>query len=316
MSVNELEVQYCAHNYHSLSVVLKRRQGVWLTMCRPDYFEVAYAINPWMDPNAWSGNRDELANRSRREWEDLVRTCKQLGAWVELQAPAAGAPDMVFTANSAVVLDGKALLARFLDCERQVEEPHNAAFFEGLRARGLIDEVRALPEGLVQEGAGDCNWDATRGFFWAGYGQRSWIEAFDVVEDYFGRKAVRLELVDPRYYHVDTCLAPLNSGHILDYPPAFSMASLVTLEREAGGAKWLIPADEEDAASFSVNLVNIGNTLVMAACSLDLERRFAEVGFRVIRAPLGTFGLSGGAAFCLTLRLDHATDAARPRLRP
>ncbi len=50
----------------------------------------------------------------------------------------------------------------------------------------------------------------------------------------------------------------------------------------------------------------------MAACSADLERCFAELGFRVIRAPLGVFGLSGGASFCLTLRLDHTTGEARP----
>ncbi len=144
-----------------------------LTMCRPDFFEVSYAINPWMDPSAWERNPDEFADRARREWDGLVTTFTDLGIEVEVQTPAPGAPDMVFTANSAVVLDGKALLARYLDPERRVEEPHNAIFFESLKAKGLLKEIEFMPEGMFQEGAGDCSWDATRGFFWAGYGQRS-----------------------------------------------------------------------------------------------------------------------------------------------
>ncbi len=282
-------------------------------MCRPDYFEVSYAINPWMDPTAWSGNQVEFTSRAQREWDGLVRTFSELGAEVEQQAPAQGAPDLVFTANAAVVLDGKALLARFLDGERRVEEPHNSAYFEGLKAQGVLHDVRALPHGMYQEGAGDCSWDATRGLFWAGYGQRSRREACDLIEDYFGRPVVPLELVDPRFYHVDTCLSMLASGHILYYPPAFSADSVKLLEREAGGAEWLIPAGEEDASKLAVNLVNIGRSLVMAACSEELERRFADIGFRVVRAPLTAFGMSGGAAFCLTLRLDLCSDKAPSR---
>lgn len=279
-----------------------------LVMCRPDYFDVSYAINPWMDPGAWDGNRDAFAARSRREWEGLVRNFSELGAEIELQAPVSGAPDLVFTANSAVVLDGKALLARFLDDERRVEEPHNREFYRGLMDGGLLREVRTLPEGMYQEGAGDCSWDASRGFFWAGYGQRSRREAGELIEDYFGRKVVPLELIDPRYYHVDTCLTVLNSGHILYYPPAFSPASRERLAHEAGGADWLITAGEEDASVLAVNLVNIGRSVVMAACSPGLERKFEKIGFSVVRAPLTAFGMSGGAAFCLTLRLDHRSD--------
>ena len=67
MSVNKLEVQESAHNDHPFPAFLTRGQSVSLAMCRPDHFEVAYAINPWMDPDAWSGNRDELADLSLRQ---------------------------------------------------------------------------------------------------------------------------------------------------------------------------------------------------------------------------------------------------------
>jgi arginine dihydrolase len=285
-----------------------------LVMCRPDYFEVSYAINPWMNPESWDVEGDVLVRRSQHEWRGLVEVFSDLGAEVELQSPVPGAPDLVFTANSAVVLDGKALLARFLDPERRVEEPFNEAFFRGLVRKGLLREIRALPRGMYQEGAGDCSWDSSRGLFWAGHGQRSRFEAVALIAEYFGRRVVPLELVDPKFYHVDTCLSVLSSGHIVYYPPAFSPDSRRRLEREAGGAHWLIAADPEDADSLAVNLVNIGDAVVMAACGARLEADINRVGFKVIRAPLTAFGMSGGASFCLTLRLDHRSDRVSPRV--
>jgi hypothetical protein len=96
-------------------------------MCRPDHYAVTYSINPWMDPANWSKNGRALAKAARQEWVALRRTLLQLGATVHLVPPVAGLPDLVFTANSAVVLDGKALLARFRHAERNGEEPHYAA---------------------------------------------------------------------------------------------------------------------------------------------------------------------------------------------
>ena len=284
-----------------------------IVMCRPDYFEVSYAINPWMKPDAWSADPDKFAVKSKREWEKLCRIFIDLGIAIDLRSPAPGVPDLVFTANSAIVLDRRALLARFHDPERQPEEKLNAVYFEGLRVRGVLDEVESLPPGMYQEGAGDCSWDAGRQLFWAGHGQRSRRQACDAIAEYFGAKVVPLELVDPRFYHVDTCLSPLASGHIVYFPAAFSKAGRERLEREAGGPEWLIPTSEQDAGGLAVNLVNIGHHVVMASCSPALESRLNELDYTVHRAPLSSFGMSGGAAFCLTLRLDHNTSGAMRR---
>ena len=99
-----------------------------------------------------------------------------------------------------------------------------------------------------------------------------------------------------------------------DWDPAFSPDSRRLLEREAGGAAWLIAADDEDAAALAVNMVCIGDTVVMAACGERLEAAISKVGFNVIRSPLTSFGMSGGAAFCLTLRIDHRSDRLSPRV--
>ncbi len=90
-------------------------------MCRPEHFAVSYTINPWMDPKRWA--RDAGAHAAaEREWAALHRKLVELGATVELVPPAPGLPDLVFTANAAVVLDRQALLARFRHPQRQREE--------------------------------------------------------------------------------------------------------------------------------------------------------------------------------------------------
>src|SRR5205823_8170325 len=120
-----------------------------------------------MDPQSWA--RDVRAHAAAaREWDTLYRKLTELGGAVELVPPATGLPDLVFTANAAVVLDRRALLARFRHDERAREQSHFEAAFRALQARGVIDAVRKLPEGIVLEGAGDCVWDARRKLFWMG----------------------------------------------------------------------------------------------------------------------------------------------------
>src|SRR5262249_59478610 len=135
-------------------------------------------------------------------------------------APGRGLPELVVRGNAAVVLDRQALLARFRHPQRQREEEHFEAAFRSLQARGLIDGVRKLPQGLVLEGAGDCVWDARRNLFWMGYGPRSDAAAARAVEDTFGSEVVALELADPRFYHMDTGLAPLPRGEGMYLPSA------------------------------------------------------------------------------------------------
>ena len=163
--------------------------------------------------------------------------------------------------------------------------------------------VMAVCSPTLEQNLNHVGIGGARKLFWAGYGQRSRREAYTHVASFFDRKVVPLELVDARYYHVDTCLAVLNSGHIVYYPPAFSADSIERLRTEVGDDQWLIAAGEGDASRLGVNLVNIGTKVVMAVCSPTLEQNLNHAGFQVIRSPLPAFGLSGGAAVCLTLRL-------------
>jgi N-dimethylarginine dimethylaminohydrolase len=290
-------------------------------MSAPDHFEVSYRINPWMEPGQWQHSAARLARDAQRSWRQLKATYERLGAAADVQPAQGGLPDMVFTANAALVLDRKALLARFACAERRGEETRNRAFFEALRARGEIDAIVEVPDGLAFEGAGDAHWDTQRHLAWVGWGQRSSRGIERVIEQIYAIPTVPLELVDPRYYHLDTCFCLLDGGEILVYPKAFSASSLARL-REHVDPSQLIEASDEDAQHLAVNAVCLGRDLVLCHASAALRGQLEERGYRLHVLPLDAFNRSGGAAFCLTLRLDLCTgvgarrdDPAASRLR-
>ena len=230
------------------------------------------------------------------------------GASVETIPGAAGWPDMVFPANSAVMLDGRALMARFRHPQRQGEQAYFRQAFEGLRARGLVREIAELPAGMVHEGAGDGLWDAHRRLVWTGFGPRSDRGAAHVIADVFGRETVALELATPRFYHLDTCFCLLAGGEVLWFPPAFTPEARALI-RERVGPDLSIEAAPDEAAAFCVNAVCMGRELVMAEAPPRLAALLAERGYRLSEVDLAPFILSGGGAFCMTLRLDLETAA-------
>ena len=283
-----------------------------LMMSAPDHFEVSYRINPWMDPANWSVSADRLARDARNGWADLKRTYEKLGARIDVQTAQRGLPDMVFTANSAVVLDRKVMLARFLCPERQGEEVHNRAFFEAQRARGVVDSIIDPPAGLFFEGAGDAIWDRSRGVLWTGYGQRSSRDMQHVLARAYGVPTIALELVDPRFYHLDTCFCVLPRGDIIWFKSALAPASQALVEELAGRDK-LIDASEDDAHHLAVNSVSLGNDVVLCHASEPLRAQLRARGYRPHVVSLDSFNRSGGAAYCLTLRLDVSTRPAGRR---
>jgi N-dimethylarginine dimethylaminohydrolase len=256
-------------------------------MCRPDYFAVEYAINPWMDPAAG-------ADRSRaiRQWEGLKAVYEDLGHRVDLIEPIDGLPDMVFAANGALVVDGKVYGARFANAER---EPEGPAYLKWFLDRGFA-EVKE-PE-HVNEGEGDFL--TLDHVILAGTGFRTRPPAHHEAQEFLGRPVVTLRLVDPRYYHLDTALFPLDGENVAYYPGAFSPGSRAVLERMFPDA---VIASAEDAAVLGLNAVSDGRTVVINAeaggLALELKRR----GYDVIPVDLSELRKAGGGPKCCTLEI-------------
>jgi N-dimethylarginine dimethylaminohydrolase len=267
-------------------------------------FDVSYRINPWMDPAAWTAEHRAAALAASGA---LRAALEGLDARVETIEAVRGLPDLVFPANAAVVLDGRVLLARFRHPERQGEETVFRAVFARLKARGLVSELIDLPDGVLQEGAGDAIWDAGRRLFWAGFGPRSNRASLGVIRKTFGQDVVGLELASDRFYHLDTCFCPLAGGQVLYHPDAFTPEALATI-RARVAKEDRIEATPAEAAAFCVNAVNLGETVVMARAPATLRAKLAARGYRLIEVDLAPFIRSGGAAYCMTLRLDRTSD--------
>ncbi len=263
-------------------------------MCPPEFFQVDYVINAWMEGNIDRANAPVAAE----QWHGLHHLLAGQGK-VELITPLAGSPDMVFTANAGLVLGDQAVLSRFLHRERQSEEPHFREWFEQHGFR-----VHEVPKDLPFEGAGDALFDRVRPLLWAGYGFRTELDTHALIAELLGVEVVSLRLIDKRFYHLDTCLCPLERGFLMYYPPALDARSNAQIERRIPAEKRLV-LDELDATHFAANAVNIGETVVLHRASEALKSQLSAAGFQVYESPLSEFIKSGGAARCLTLRLNE-----------
>src|SRR5438552_578889 len=114
----------------------------------------------------------------------------------------------------------------------------------------------------------------------------------------------RFTASSPRFYHMDTALAPLPGGEVMYLPSAFTAAGRGVI-RERVAPHERIEIAMEDGCRLAANAVALGNTLIMSGCSRRLRAKLGERGYEIVTTPLSSFLRSGGSAFCLTLRLDR-----------
>ncbi|MGV9664044.1 dimethylargininase [Nocardia niigatensis] len=262
-------------------------------MCRPEHFDVTYAINPWMDTS-------EPVNRALAlsQWNGLRAIYVAHGHRVEVIEPVAGLPDMVFAANGGLVLGDRALSARFANPERAEEGP---AYHRWMADRGFAT-VAAASE--TNEGEGDFAIVTDR--ILAGTGFRSAPRAHQEVADFFGLPVVSLDLVDPRFYHLDTALMVLDDT-IAYYPGAFSGPSARLLARLYPDA---VIAEEEDANVLGLNGVCDGYHVFLSEKATGLAEQLRARGYRPVGVDLSELLKAGGSVKCCTLELHPVRTAA------
>jgi ornithine--oxo-acid transaminase len=248
---------------------------------------VSYAINPWMNPDL--GADTELAVA---QWEELRRTYERLGHRVEVADPVPGLPDMVYAANGALITREHAIGARFAYPQRAAE---GEAYATWLERHGLGPVHRPVQ---VNEGEGDFLVIGDR--ILAGTGFRTSPAAHAEVAAVTGLDVVTLELVDPRFYHLDTALAVLDDQTVAYYPAAFSVPSQATLATMFPDA---IIAAEADAAVLGLNAVSDGLHVVLTAAAPRFADTLADHGFVPVPVELSELLKGGGSVKCCTLEI-------------
>ncbi|TPQ19325.1 dimethylargininase [Streptomyces sporangiiformans] len=258
-------------------------------MCRPTYFDVTYAINPWMNPD-----KPVDAALAAEQWDELRRLYLDHGHTVDLIDPVEGLPDMVFAANGATVVDDRVLVARFRHAERAAEAP---AYQEWFTSRGY-PEVHSAE--YVNEAEGD--YMVVGRTILAGTGFRTDPRAHAELERALGRPVITLNLVDPRFYHLDTALAVLSDTEVMYYPGAFSPESLAILRELHPDA---ILVDEADAEAFGLNAVSDGLRVFLPDTATGLARQLRDRGFEPVGVDLSELLKAGGSVKCCTLEIRH-----------
>jgi N-dimethylarginine dimethylaminohydrolase len=261
-------------------------------MCRPSYFAVEYAINPWMDVT--TAVDAELAVK---QWDRLRETLVGLGHDVHLLTPEAGLPDMVFAANGAFVVDGTVYGAQFKHEQRAAEAAAHRAFYE---SQGW----RFIAPSETNEGEGDFAYlpEAHGGLVLAGHGFRTELPAHAEAQEALGRPVVSLRLVDPRFYHLDVALASIDDENIVYFPGAFSAASQKVLTQLFPDA---VIADDEDAMTFGLNLVSDGLNVVLNSEATRLAGKLKAAGYHPVPVELAELKKGGGSVKCCIAELRH-----------
>jgi N-dimethylarginine dimethylaminohydrolase len=255
-------------------------------MTAPTHFAVEYAINPWMDPSAAVDARLAV-----RQWETLRQTYVSLGHTVELVDPVAGLPDMVYAANGGLIVGGTAVVARFAFPQRAGEAD---AYGRWMADHGFA----TVSTEHINEGQGDLL--VVGPTVLAGHGFRTDRRAHAEVAAALRLPVVSLELIDPRFYHLDTALAVLDDDTIAYYPPAFTEAARVRLSELFPDA---IEVATADAYALGLNAVSDGLHVVHPAAATGFAAQLEAAGFDPIGVDLAELLKGGGSVKCCTLEV-------------
>jgi N-dimethylarginine dimethylaminohydrolase len=261
-------------------------------MCRPTHFAVTYKINPWMDPSAPYDTSLAIS-----QWESLVSTYEQLGHQLDFIEALPGLPDMVFAANGGTVIDGKMYTAQFRHAERADEAPAYRDWAD--RAGFEVHEAKQ-----VNEGEGDIL--VAGNVVLAGTGFRTSHAAHLEAQEIFGRPVISLQLVDPRFYHLDTAISILNGSrgetpaNVAYLPEAFSPGSQAVLRHLFPNA---VIATFADAEVLGLNAVSDGHNVVLPVQATNLAEQLRKAGYNPVTVDVSELRLAGGGPKCCTLEL-------------
>lgn len=261
-------------------------------MCPPDHFSVQYAINPWM--KGQFGKVDE--QRAKQQWTSFFHSLES-HAEIKLLEANQNVPDLVFTANAGAIRKNRVVLSHFTCRERQPEEPLFRKWFSD---NGY--EIIELGKSIRFEGTGDALFQPGLDLLWAGHGFRTDREAHNQLAQELDVSVVSLHLIDPRFYHLDTCFCPLPDNKVMYYPPAFSTDSVKRIGDLIEANNQII-VSSQDAMNLACNAVLIGHTLHLNAASKELQNQLMENGLDIRLNPVTEFLKAGGANKCLTIAL-------------
>ena len=257
-----------------------------ILMCKPTHYGIKYSINPWMNLE----NQSDYS-KSQKQWQKLHDTILSTGAEIEHVEPHSDVPDIVFTANAALIYENKCIISNFKFDERKKEEK----FYE--EKLGEYYDIVRLPRELNFEGAGDALFSENKLIM--AHGFRTSIDSLHAIDEVLELDSIKVKLIDPYFYHLDTCFCPLEKNKAIYFPKAFHRDSVKALNENMD----MIPVPENDAKKFACNAVVIGNYVIIPEGCDETKRLLERMNFNVLCCDMSEFLKAGGACKCLTLMM-------------
>lgn len=258
-------------------------KSVRVVMSPPDFFDIEYSINPWM--NTANKVHEEHA---RREWESLRDIYQRLDLEISTIPPVKGLPDLVFTTDHGVWISDTFYISRFRYPERQKEQDVAIPWYSSHQIK-----TQTIPSLCFMEG-GDVLFHSDHIFL--GYGFRTSQDTAVYLHNTSRYPVTALELVDEAFYHLDTCFLPISSDTAFYYPPAFAPAGIKSLKSIFD---ILIPLTSHEAEGFACNSVIVDQTVICQP-NPTFEQKLIELGYTPITLDMHEFNKSGGGIHCLS----------------
>lgn len=268
-------------------------------------FSVDQPINPYYNSSPLDKQKASL------EHQAIVNLFKQSDIEVIKVASPPRCQDGIYTANWALIKDGRAVLAR-LPNARKAEEAYAEQVLTEL---GL--QVTYVPNEYKFSGQGDslpCG-----KYLLAGSGYRSDPEAQNFAATTLGYQLVQLHAVpyldefnqpiinkvtgwpDSFFYDIDLAIAVINNNLIAYCPEAFTPESQKKIE--SLDIEKIEVSISEAQNGFACNLVSTGDTVIMSSLAPNLKSDLENHGLRVETTDVTELVKGGGFIRCISLTL-------------
>jgi len=232
--------------------------------------------------------------KALEQYETLKYAYDSLGVSYFELSPHEQLPDQVFTTDTGHIENQMFIKAQFKYEQRRAEVECVEAFLNSFGGYKMV----VLPDNIYFEG-GDFIKFEDRYFF--GWGKRSSKEALPILEKYLDAEVIGIELIDDWFYHLDTCLAPINNQVALAHLPAFSKESANKIKKHFGK---VIQTTEADNNQFACNMVTIdGKVIVTQGISDELKDQLRPYVDLISTVPMSEYIKGGGSVHCASLEI-------------
>ncbi|MFN8945942.1 MAG: dimethylarginine dimethylaminohydrolase family protein [Pseudobdellovibrionaceae bacterium] len=269
-------------------------------MVHPQYFDIEYAINPYMKDSA--GNLNKVDRQlAVIQWQNLKTAYERIGFSVSVLDGVEKLPDMVFAANQSFpFLKGQkksVILSRMRSEYRQKEVAYFQKFYQ---SKGY--DIYEISNDLTFEGNGDALIQPGTNEIWGGYGYRTDLKVYDQVAKITGMKVHPLRLNSEFFYHLDTCFSILDAQTVAYVPSAFDSSAIKLIQQKF---KRNIEVHEKEALDFFATNCHSpdGKHVILHPGAERFRTALKDHGFVPVELDTSEYKKSGGSVFCMKMMM-------------